>query len=240
MSIDDPLRELVGSLSKALHGDLLAVVLYGSAARGEYHERHSDLNVLCILRQVGARELELVAAPLRAWVRKGQPAPLFLSEEEVRGACDVFPIEFLDLRDGYRLLYGEDLVASIQVNTANHRRQLEHELRSRVLRLRRRFLETHHDNKVVCRLMLDSLSTFAALFRHALIAAGFEAPLQKAEIFRAAAERFGIGPAPFDALLEVRTGARKLDPAEVRGWFNAYLDGVTRLARRVDEIARDS
>jgi predicted nucleotidyltransferase len=238
MTVDDQLRGLVQRLSSALGEDLLSVVLYGSAAGGDFHEQHSDLNVLCVLRQVRARELERVAGPLRWWLEQGQTAPLLLSEEEIRDSADVFPIEFLDIRAGYRLLHGADLVAAIEVSMANHRRQLEHELRSRLLRLRRRFLETQHDNQTLARLMLDSVSTFATLFRHALVAAGLDAPVRKPEIFRAAAERFAIGPAPFDALLEVRSGARKLDPAEVRGWFDAYLEGITRMAERVDQLDR--
>jgi hypothetical protein len=236
MSVEDLLRGLPDRLRASLGEDLIAVVLYGSAARGEYHEKHSDLNVLCVLRRLSLAELERAAEPVRWWIQHGQPPPLFLSEEEIRHACDVFPIEFLDLRASYRLLYGTDVVAAITVSTVNHRRQLEHELRSRLLRLRRRFLETQHDSKALGRLMLESLPTFAALFRHALVAAGVEAPLQKADIFRAAAERFGVGPAPFDALLEVRAGSRKLDPAETRSCFESYLKGITRMAEKVDAL----
>ncbi len=236
MNIDEQLQQLVQRLTEALGDDLLAVVLYGSAARGEYHEKHSDLNVLCILRQVGLGELERLAKPLQWWLKSGQTPPLLLSEEEIRDAADVFPIEFLDIRAGYRLLHGPDLVAAIDINTVNHRRQLEHELRSRLLRLRRRFLETQHEDKAVAGLMLDSLPTFATLFRHALLVAGFEAPLRKPEVFREVAQRFHVGPAPFDALLEVRAGARQLQPGEARSWFDSYLTAVTRLAEIVDAL----
>jgi predicted nucleotidyltransferase len=236
MNIDAQLQELVRRLAAALGDDLCSIVLYGSAARDEYHEKHSDLNVLCVLRRVGLPELERLGEPLGWWLKSGQTAPLFFSVEEIRDAADVFPIEFLDLRAAYRLLYGEDLVAAIDVSTANHRRELEHELRSRLLRLRKRFLETQRDPKALSALMLDSLPTFATLFRHALLAAGFEAPLRKTDIFQAVAQRFGIGPEPFDALLEARSGARRVDLSAVRSWFDSYLTAVTRLAEKVDEL----
>lgn len=236
MSVDEQLQQLVERLRTALGEDLVSVVLYGSAARGEYHEKHSDLNVLCILRQVGVREMERLAEPLRWWLKSGQTAPLLFSEEEVRDGSDVFPIEFLDIQAAYRLLHGADLVASMEINTANHRRQLEHELRSRLLRLRRRFLETQHDDKALAGLMLESLPTFATLFRHALLVAGLDAPLRKPEIFQAVAGRFGIGPSPFDALLEVRSGARKFQPGEARSWFDSYLTAVAGLTEKVDQL----
>ncbi len=234
--MEELLRELVERLRKAYGGRLQSVVLYGSAASGDYHEKHSDLNVLCALERVGLTELELAAETLRWWSKRRQPAPLLLSCEELRDGADAFPIEFLDIKESYRVLYGADLVAPMEVSLANHRRQLEHELRSRLLRIRKRFLEVQHDHQAVGRLMLDSLPTFATFFRHALVAAGEKAPVRKAEIFQAAAARFQVGPAPFDSLLEVRAGRRKLAVADTRPWFAAYLEGITRLAEIVDEI----
>ena len=234
--MEDLLRGLVNRLKEAYGSDLLSVVLYGSAASGDYHEKHSDLNVLCVLKQVGLKELEKAEPALRWWMKRGQPAPLLMSAEEIQDGADAFPIEFLDIKESYRVLDGADLVAGIQVSTAQHREQLERELRSRLLRLRKRFLETQHDSKSVAALMIESLPTFATLFRHALLAAGFPAPIKKQEIFRAAAERFGVGPAPFDALLEVRQGARKLAGPEVRSWFEAYLAGITKMSETVDEL----
>lgn len=232
----DLLQELVTRLQSAYGADLLSVVLYGSAASGDYHEKHSDLNVLCVLRQVGLSELERAEPAVRWWIKRGQPAPLLLSEEEIRDGADVFCIEYLDIKEKYRLLHGADLVASIQVDTAQHREQLEHELRSRLLRLRKKFLESQHDDKAVASLMLESLPTFATLFRHALLAAGSPAPMRKHEIFRAVAERFQVGPSPFEQLLDIRRSARKLDAAELRGWFEAYLAGITRMSEIVDQL----
>ena len=85
-------------------------------------------------------------------------------------------------------------------------------------------------------MMLDSLPTFATLFRHALLLGGFPAPVKKHDIFRAAAEHFQVGPEPFDALLDVRKGKRKLAAGEARGWFEKYLAGVTKMSEVVDKF----
>src|SRR5712692_4907223 len=234
--MEDLLSGLVDRLKTAYGPDLLSVVLYGSAASHDYHEKHSDLNVLCVLQQVGVPELEKAGEALQWWIKRGQPAPLLLSAEEIADGCDVFPIEFLDMKEHYRLLHGADVVADIQVDTAQHRVQLEHELRSRLLRLRKRYLESRHDSKAVTALMLDSLPTFATLFRHALLLSGFPAPARKHEIFHAVAEHFQVGPAPFESLLKIRRGARKASPAEVHAWFESYLAGITKMSEVVDKL----
>jgi len=56
------------------------------------------------------------------------------------------------------------------------------------------------------------------------------------DIFRVVAERFGIGPAPFDALLEVRAGSRPLDPTQAGAWFESYLSAISQLAEKVEQL----
>ena len=46
------LDQIVEKLRKALDSSLVSVVLYGSAATGEYHEKFSDYNILCVLTKI--------------------------------------------------------------------------------------------------------------------------------------------------------------------------------------------
>jgi predicted nucleotidyltransferase len=161
------LNELVDRLRRDYGETLISVFLYGSAASGEFHEKFSDLNVLVVLKQLGVRELTLGQETVRWWQKQKQPLPLLLGREEVENSSDVFPIEFLDIQHNHRLLHGEDVVAKFSIDTHDHRRQVEHELRAALLRLRGRFLGLQQDKGDVARLMLDSVSTFATLFEKA-------------------------------------------------------------------------
>ena len=51
--METKLSELVARLKSAVGDNLKAVVLYGSAATGEFQGQHSDLNVLCVLDRAG-------------------------------------------------------------------------------------------------------------------------------------------------------------------------------------------
>jgi predicted nucleotidyltransferase len=234
--MDKLLDELVSRLKGAYGQELVSVILYGSAAAGEFHEKFSDLNVLCVLKSIGLGELEKGEEVVGWWRKQNQPLPLFLSREEVENSQDAFPIEFLDIQHNHRILHGEDVVAKIAVDTPQHRRQVEHEIRSMLLRLRERYLGLQRNKKEVARLMLDSLPSFSTLFRHVLMLVGVEAPLRKREIFGAAAERFSIAAEPFITLLETREGKRKLADDEVKPLFQAYLTEITRMAAVVDKL----
>ena len=230
------LNELVDRLRKAYGGNLVSVVLHGSATSGEFHEKFSDLNVLVVLQSLGVPELVEGQETVRWWVKQKQPLPLLMSREEIENANDIFPIEFLDIQHTHRLLDGEDVVGKIVIDTSNHRRQVEHEVRASLLRLRGRFLGLQRDKSDVARLMLDSLSSFATLFRHALMLAGVAAPVKKREVFLAAAEKFSISAEPFEKLLAAREQNCKPAAEEVLPLFESYLAEITHLAEAVDKL----
>jgi predicted nucleotidyltransferase len=234
--MDKELAELVERLRAAFGDVLQSVILYGSAAGGDYIPGRSNLNVLCVLREVGVAELEKSRPVAEWWRKKGQPAPLLLAFEELDRARDAFPIEFLDLIERHRVLFGEDVTQNLVIEPQYHRAQVEHELRAKLLRLRARYAAVAPDAESVIRLMVEAVPNFAALFRHALRVSGQPAPFAKADLFRACGQHFGFDPRPFLETLEVRRGARKAKSLDARATFTAYLAGVARMTAAVDGL----
>jgi predicted nucleotidyltransferase len=62
MIAEQNLTDLVTRLKDAAGSNLLSVMLYGSAATEEFHPKHSDLNVLCIMRDLSQEELNKLHA----------------------------------------------------------------------------------------------------------------------------------------------------------------------------------
>ena len=54
---EEKLTEIARRLQEAAGENLQSIVLYGSAARGDYHAHKSDLNLLCILKSAKAADL---------------------------------------------------------------------------------------------------------------------------------------------------------------------------------------
>ena len=158
----------------------------------------------------------------------------------MENAHDAFPIEFLDIQQNHRLLFGKDLVSGIRVSTRHHRQQVERELRGGLLRLRSRYLAVQRREKEVVELMARSLASFATLARHALIIAqtgtGAAAPAKKREIFAAAAAKFGLDAAPFETVLELREETRQVNGDQAQALFASYLEQITKLEEAVDRL----
>ena len=236
--MDAELNELVKDLAQAAGPNLLSVILYGSAASGEFHPKHSNLNVLCLFERLDADVLSGISAAAEAWTRKGHPAPLVFAAHELARAADIFAIELLDIQANHRLLHGSDVVASIQVPMALHHLQVERELRQNMVRLREHYLARPKPRDAVLELMTASISSFVTLFRHASIALGLPErpakPLRKRETIDHLAAALNFDPRPFHAILDVREGKMARGEIDVAATFLGYLAGVDRVVDEVD------
>lgn len=228
------LAELKQRLQAGAGENLKAMVLYGSAARGEYHQQHSDLNVLCVLNRAQADDLEALHEAFAWWERKKLPAPQVFTLEELRASADIFAIELLDMKAHHQMIYGEDFFDELSVPMQLHRLQVERELRTNWVKLRQGILLAPGKDQVLIGLMDASISTFITLFRHALIVLGEEPPAARREIVEHVARLAGACPESFCMVLEVREGKRKAGDVNARETLRGYLELVERVTDEVD------
>lgn len=233
------LSELVEKLQRE-HGErLVSVVLYGSGVDPQSRDALSDYNVLCVLREVTPEVLGASQPAFRWWREMKNPAPLLMSVEELRTSTDCFPIEFHDIRERHRILFGQDVVADMEIDDSFYRAQVEHELRAKLVRLRQKAGGILSERDLLLRLMCDSVSTFCVLFRHALRLSG-EAPMYgKREVVKAAESRWGLSSAPFETILSVReNGRRAKEIPDAVELFRSYLAQIQVVVDAVDRLEK--
>ncbi|MCC6318991.1 MAG: nucleotidyltransferase domain-containing protein [Gemmatimonadaceae bacterium] len=171
MTLDDLIAQL-----RAIYGnDLVAVALYGSAARGEHIAKHSDLNVLVVVEHITMEHLHREAPIARGWREAGNPPPLTMTRTEWLGGADIFPMEYADILAHHHVLAGDLPIAGIVVDMKDLRLQLEHEAMSKLFRMRHAILLADGDQKALRTMLTDSVSTVMVLFRAVLRMYG-EAP----------------------------------------------------------------
>jgi hypothetical protein len=82
--------------------------------------------------------------------------------------------------------------------------------------------------------MTSSISTFAALFRHALIALGEDPPPSKRSTMDRLGSVLGFDPSPFHTIFEIREGHKRERDVDVQATFDAYLDRVVKVTEEID------
>ena len=147
--------------------------------------------------------------------------------------------DFADGAEVFLPVRGEDLIADLDVDMRNYRAQVEHELRSKLLRLRQQGASQLSHPAGLLALCVDSVTTFCVLGRHALTLGGKKPNSERRAVIRQLAEILAADMKPFEILLDIREdlpGAGAGDVSDPGELFAQYLVCINRLIAFVDGL----
>ena len=227
-AISEEYRKLYGD-------DLISITLYGSAAGGDYRPGKSDLNFLIVLSEEAIDHLDRAIATVSRWRKKGVATPLFMTTSYIDSSLDSYPLEFLNMRESYLLVYGTDVLGGIAFGREHLRLQCEREIKGKLLLLRERFLETEGKTKRIQALIAESITAFISIFRGLLYLKDVAIPSTRREIVEALTRELRIDADTFLHCLDIKEG-KKLPPPETDDAMKKYLAEVRRLWNCVDTL----
>ncbi len=230
------LDRLVERLHEVHGSNLRAVVLYGSAASGEHVPKRSDYNVLVLVESLGLTELERESPVSDEWARTGNAPPLTLTVNEWARCADVFPMEYRDVLERHRVLFGTPPFEAVSVDRGHLRLQAEHEAMGKLIRLRQGVLDAASDARALEELLVASLSTFMAIARAVLRLHDRVPPSDYEALSRDVAQVAGFDAEPFVRVVQHRRGDGRLSRDELRFVLTGYLAGAQRLFVHLDTM----
>jgi len=231
-------HELAHALEEIYGDELKSVVLYGSAAGDDYSKKYSDFNVFCVLASPTPATLAKANGAVRRWVKKGNPPPHFFGPEHIERSLDVFPAEFLDMKDRHKVILGTDPLSGISPDPRHLRHEIESEMKGKLIHLRALYAAACHKPRQIAKLMVSSFSTFLAAFRAALRLMGEAPPKDARAVVELLATRAGFDPQVFLDITDVRSGASILPRGdEALAMFERYLTGLEAVTTYIDRLA---
>jgi len=216
--------------------DLVSLMLYGSAAGGSYVKGKSDINLLVVLTPEGMSRLEDAFAPVKKWRKRNVAVPLVLTQEFISSSLDAYPIEFLNMQNHCVLIYGENVLASLEFKPEDLRLQIERELKSKIILLREGYLESEGSARRVRELIGRSLVALVSVFNAMLYLKQAGLPRQKKETIEEAGRVFGVDANVFARCFEIKAKEDHLSGEEVIGVFKKYLREVEKVCHRIDGL----
>src|SRR6478672_13131034 len=217
------LEELVRQLQLAYGDGLRSVVLFGSAVAGEHNPKKSDYNVLVIVDSQPLARVRAVAAVSKAWAGDGNPPPMTFTAREWKSSADIFPMEYADLLERHRILFGDSPFDGIRVSPQDLRLQVEQQTMGKLLQLRQATMGAGGDSKLQLDVLEKSLSTLMVIFRGVSRLVG-EVPSQDyEELTRSLAQRAGFSPDPFVLVIRHVRGTEKIPRENAAGILEEYL-----------------
>lgn len=221
---------------KVFGKELVSLVIYGSAAGGYYIRGKSDINLLVVLTPAGLDKFTDVLDTVKSWRKRNVAIPLIMTKNFIEASLDSYPIEFLGMKNSHILIYGEDILAGLNVNPADLRLQVERELRSKLLLLRQSYLDVEAKPRHLRSLISRSLTAFMAIFNALLYFKQGKMQQGRREIIKEMGKAFTIDASVFIFCADIKEGRDNFSGKEVTDIFGKYLREVDNICKMVDQL----
>jgi predicted nucleotidyltransferase len=233
-ALDHEFREFCRGLVEVYGPGLRSIIVYGSLARKEYFAERSDINVLIVLSEADIDALRK-AVDLVARARETcRVTPFFLTMHEIETSTDVFPIKFHDMRDAYVVVYGDDVLAGLEVKDDNLRLEIEQEMKILLLELRQFYLQRAKKGGASgAEHLIAYFNSFLYLLKRIMKLQGLNVPSLHEDLLRAAAKQYELDIEVLKRMLEYKRG-RPIKEA-VRESIPLY-GAVAKMADVVDRM----
>lgn len=227
---------LIEKLKETFKEKLTSVILYGSCAGNECENEFSDINTIVIIENLMAVDLKNAYPALKDFMKTKHPLPLFMDKDEWFNSCDVYPIEYSDIKTRYKILHGEDLVKPLVLEKKNLRLQCEHETKNLLIKLRQNYLAQCNDLKAIESLLKTSSKSFFALFRATLRLTDEDVSFDHTEAINALSEKVKIDKEIFLKLLEFRKYSKALAKNEYEITIQKLIDSTDEILKYIDRM----
>jgi hypothetical protein len=152
--------------------------------------------------------------------------PLVFAKEELTNGIDVFPIEFLNIKQHHTMIFGEDILKDIVISKPNLRRQLEFEFRSKLIHLREQYL--HFKGKDMDNLILSAVPTMSPIIGALVYLGDLE---DKEDMVKSVSQKFGVDLQILEEIQDIRKGKAKFKKDKEQ-----YIKDLIRVLHDIGKI----
>ena len=215
---------------------LISIFIYGSATGKNYIPKTSDINSVFVFKDLPFSSLTNSLKTVSKSIPKKIAAPLFLTREHIETSLDVFPIEFLDMKENHILMYGTDLLSDLKIKEEHIRLFCEQQIKGKLIRIRQAYLEVGLKKKGMEALLKESLNSLIPIFRNLLRLKGKKPPIEKEKIITQLCQEFDLDENVFLPIYKDTSNDEKIANQTVIIFIEKYLTQIKKLAVGVDQI----
>jgi len=209
MTADTQIEKIIEILGR----NLVALVQYNTG---------DEIRILAVCTKIDFPTLQSLK-PLKE-------IPLVMTKEELTDGVDVFPIEFLNIKQHYKVLHGEDCLAGLIISKKHLRHQLEFEFRSKLIHLRTEYLQ--FKGKDLEHLILASVPTLMPILGALVNLKDLRNDWTDAnELFRIVSDGYGIDTQVLEDVYGVLHKTAKMNKDKEQ-----YIRDIIRVLSDIGEI----
>jgi len=127
--MEEKIKFFVEKIKEIFGQRLKSCILYGSFVKGNYVKGMSDINLIVIVDNLNAADLEKISRNLSRFAYRNLIKPFFFSESFFLSSSDVFPVEWQDIKENHIVIAGDDLISGINIKSENLRIEIERKIK---------------------------------------------------------------------------------------------------------------
>ncbi len=234
VKITSLLEDFVKMVIRIYRDELISVILYGSAASGEFSPVHSNINMVIVLSDTSLAKLSRIA-PLLNKGKFRRFSVLFFTEDYIKKSADVFPVEFLDIKENHKVVYGKDVVSNLPIDIKNLRFQCEQELKSKIINIKKAYL-AHINDSGLDKLLMKFFTSTLHILRNILRLKNNQVIYRKEDILVSLASEFHIDISYMKKISEAKNANRRLPKRVTVEFFNLFVSDLEKISSIVDGL----
>jgi len=236
---------LIKNLKETFNDKLVSVILYGSCVSDDCDDEFSNINTIVIIDNLEAIDLKNAYGAVKEFSKNRlwglfpyhkNPAPLFMDKDEWFNSCDVYPIEYSDIKARYKILLGEDVVAPLDLEKTNLRHQCEYEVKNLLIKLRQNYVINSNDKKEIEHLLKISSKSFFAVFRAILRLTDENIPFEHSKVIDLLSQKATIDKDAFLSILHLRKNPNAIAKKDYEITIQKLIDSTDEILKYVDKI----
>lgn len=238
--LDNTLKEQLGNFTQEIQqrtgNNLVAMVLYGGAAKLDYKAGKSNTNILFVFDHVDLTVLDELSVPFQKAMLDFRMAPFILTSSEIEPSSNVFAGKLFDIQQHHVLLYGADVLGNLQFDPKHLQFIAEQELRNQLSRMKYFYIQNFNlPEQLFAKVqkgfttLIINANTFLFLRHRAYYATRHEItnhilkePEMDAKVLR--------------QLLRIKDGETALSVGEIRAAYDLLMIQYNQLIKAIKQI----
>lgn len=127
--LNKEIEMFIDEMKKFFSDELISIIVYGSYAKGDFLKGFSDINILVLVKEFSADDMENFAGIFSKKFSSGQLKPVIFTPSIIKNSWDIFPFQWYEIKKYGLVVYGKDFRDEIVISKNAIREQLKREAR---------------------------------------------------------------------------------------------------------------
>ncbi len=231
--VQKKINNFVEDIKKIGHNNLISIILYGDVTTENFNPYISHINTLITLKKIDTSFLTEYAKLRKRYSLMA--SPLIFTPQLIQTSYDVFPIEFLSIKDSYIVLYGDDVLRDMDINFEDLRTEIEQQVKRQLLRSLNEFIYSLDRKADLEHLLTTSLISFVPLFKNILRLIRREHPVEGA-LFKEFCKEMELDERPFFEIWEIKIGRKRHTKKELINLFGDFIKEIEKFILKLEDL----